>query len=261
MNLLSFLQLPYMRKFEDLDDPEVTIIRRKIIQKNVYLKNLYYEFYSIFKNSLSDFQKRKRKLIELGSGGGFLKKIIPDVITSDIIRLPKVDMHFSATHMPFKSESVDRFFMLDVIHHINDQQMFLKEIDRCLKDNGKLIAIEPANTLWGRFIYQNFHHEDFNPKGTWNLKSQSALSDANGAIRWIVVMRDKKKFEKLFPRLKIVMITVHTPIQYLVSGGMSYRQLLPSWMYSIVKGVEYILSPLGRYTGMFYTIEIEKRRK
>lgn len=258
MNIFSHLQLPYMRDTKDLDDPKVTILRGRIIQENSFLKNLYTDFYEIFKDSLTDLSKRK-KLVELGSGGGFIKKIIPDVTTSDVIKLPDADLHFSATHMPFKSESIDRFFMLNVIHHINDVRLFFKEVDRCLKINGKLIAIEPANTLWGRFIYTHFHYEGFDPKGSWTLKSQKALSEANGALPWIIFVRDRKKFEKLFPQLKLVKITSHTPLRYLVSGGLSYRQLLPSWMYPVVKNMEKFGYSLSKYTGMFYTIEIEKQ--
>src|SRR3989344_2792040 len=165
MNILDFLKLPYVSKMEDLDDPQTTIIRKKIIEQNIFLKNLYTDFYTIFKDSLIGLGK-KRKLIELGSGAGFIKKIIPDVITSDVIKLPDVDLHFSATHIPFKNESIDRIFMLNVIHHIQDPRLFFKEIDRCLKKSGKLIAIEPSNTLWGRFVYKHFHYEDFDPKGS-----------------------------------------------------------------------------------------------
>lgn len=258
LGFLRFLQLPYMKKVKNLDDPKTTILRSKIIQENVFLKHLYTDSYTLFKNSLAGLPKR-RKLVELGSGGGFIKKIIPDVITSDVIELPDVDLQFSATHMPFKNESIDRFFMLNVIHHIHDIHLFFKEIDRCLKKNGKFIAIEPANTLWGRFIYQHFHYEDFNPQGDWILKSQKALSDANGALPWIIFIRDRKKFEKLFPHLKIRKIIPHTPIQYLVSGGLSYRPLLPSHMQTVVKNIEQLVTPLNKYIGMFYTIEIEKR--
>lgn len=259
MNILRYFQVPYMRNMKDFDDPRVTVLWSKIVQEKVFLKNLYIDFYTIFKNSLKGLSG-KRRLVELGSGGGFLKNIIPDATTSDVMKLPNVDLQFSATRMPFKNESIDRFFVLNVIHHIHDTQAFFKEIDRCLKKNGRLIAIEPANTLWGRFIYQNFHHyEDFDPKGGWTLKFQKPLSEANGALPWIIFVRDRNKFEELFPHLKIKKIIPHTPIRYLVSGGMLYRQFLPSWMYPAVKSIENLVIPLNKYIGMYYTIEIEKR--
>jgi len=257
MNILRFLQLPYMNTVENLDDPKVTTLRRKIIEEKIFLKKLYTDFYIIFKNSLRDLPK-EIKLVELGSGGGFIKKIIPDVITSDVITLPDVDLNFSATKMPFKNESVDRFFMLNVLHHINDSRLFFKEAYRCLKNNGKIIMIEPANTLWGGFFYQHFHHEGFNSKTGWILESHGPLSDANNALPWIIFIRDKNKFEKLFPNLKIIRIVPHTPIRFIISGGVTFRQLLPSWTYSIIKGIEKLASPFSKYTGMFYTIEIEK---
>lgn len=258
MNILSNFQLPHMRDIKDLDDPRATILWSKIVQEKVFLKNLYIDFYITFKNSLNGLSNR-RKLVELGSGGGFLKDIIPDVITSDIMKLPNTDLQFSAVYMPFKNESVDRFFMLNVIHHIHDPELLFKEIDRCLKNKGKIIAIEPANTLWGRFINQKFHHyEDFDPGRDWTLKSQKPLSDANGALPWIIFVRDREKFEELFPNLRIKKITPHTPIRYLISGGMSYRQFLPSWMYPIIKNLEKFAAPLNKYIGMYYTIEISK---
>jgi SAM-dependent methyltransferase len=257
MSLLNFLRLRVDKDIRGIDDPRLTIYRSKIIQKNIFLKNIYEEYYSMFRKSVTSLPK-KRKIVEIGSGGGFIKKIIPEVLTSDILNISDVDLHFSATRMPFKNNSIDRFFLVNVIHHINDPKLFFKEVDRCLRNKGRLIAIEPANTLWGKFIYRNFHHEEFDDKRDWNLKSEKPLSDANGAIPWIVFVRDRKKFKKLFPRLKIIRIIPHTPIRYLASGGLSYRQMLPSWAYGFVKATENLLSPLNNHIGMFYTIEIEK---
>ncbi len=259
MNFINFLKLPYLDEIKDLNSPQATIIKSRIIQRNIFLKNLYTDFYTVFKNSIPNLSRRI-KLVELGSGGGFIKELIPDVITSDVIELPNVDLKFSAEHMPFKNETIDRFFALNVIHHIHDPLAFFKEVNRCLKLRGKLIAIEPANTLWGRFINKNFQtYERFDPKDGWRLKPQKAFPDANGALPWIIFIRDRDKFERQFPHLKIKKIIPHTPIRYLISGGLSYRNFLPSWTYPAVKNLENVLMPLNRYIGMYYTIEIEKR--
>jgi hypothetical protein len=45
--------------------------------------------------------------IELGSGSGFIKDVIPSVITSEILEIPSVDMIVSAMEMPFEDQSVD----------------------------------------------------------------------------------------------------------------------------------------------------------
>lgn len=258
MNILDFFKLAHAKDNTFLDDPTTTFIHAKVIAQKPYLKNIYTQFYNEFKKSISK-TKRKSLLVELGSGGGFIKKIIPQVKTSDVVKLPGLDMQFSAMSIPSKKESVDAFFMIDVFHHIPNVFHFLREVDRTLKKGGKLVMIEPANTLWGRFIYSHFHHEPFDPKGSWTLKKTGRLSGANGALAWIVFVRDRKKFKKLFPHFKIVRIESHTPLRYLISGGLTFRQLLPSFTYGPIKLIETILSPLNRYIGMFYTIELQKK--
>src|SRR5207248_73611 len=125
-----------------LDLPATTIARSKIIKRKYFLYNIYKDYYKKIHASISPMN-RKGYIVELGSGGGFIKKIIPDVVTSDILKLPKIDMQFSALAMPFKKNSVNTFVMIDVFHHINDVEAFLKEANRCLKMNGQIIMIEP----------------------------------------------------------------------------------------------------------------------
>ena len=42
---------------------------------------------------------------------------------------------------------------------------------------------------------KNFHHETFNPEGDWKIPGTGPMSDANGALPFIVFERDKEKFE------------------------------------------------------------------
>lgn len=257
MNILNILKLPYVKENKLLDHPKTTLLHAKIIQAKPYLKNIYTEFYSKLRKA-SPKKKKTMLFVELGSGGGFIKEVIPYVKTSDIVKLPTLDMQFSVLSMPFEKESIDAFFMIDVFHHIPNMSVFFREVDRTLKKKGKLIMIEPANTLWGRFLYSHFHHEPFDPKGGWLLKNKGRLSGANSALPWIIFVRDRRKFENLFPRLKIVRIEPHTPLSYIISGGLTFRQLLPSSTYGIVRFIERVISPLNRYLGIFYTIELIK---
>lgn len=258
MKIVEWLQLRETENINDLDTPATTLLHAQIIQQKLFLKKLYIDFYNQFKMSISDNIETKF-IVELGSGGGFVKDIIPNVMTSDVIKIPTVDKCFFAQNMPFEDNTVDAFFMMDVLHHINNSRAFFKEANRCLKVSGKIVMVEPANTLWGRFIYKYFHHEPFEPSGDWGIKGGGGpLSSANGAIPWIIFYRDREQFEKEFPSFEILKLKPHTPFRYLVSGGFTTRQLLPSFTYSIVKGLETILLPLNKYLGMFLTVEIEK---
>jgi SAM-dependent methyltransferase len=178
-----------------IDTRETTVERANIIKRKYFLHNSYKKYYSLIDSLLSP-QNKSKKVIELGSGGGFIKEIIPNVITSDIQKLPGVDKSFSATKIPYRNNSVNAFAMINVLHHIDDVSLFFDEAERCLKNGGQIIMIEPALTLFGRIIYKYFHHEPFKPSSSWKFRSTGPLTGANSALPWILFYRDRKKFEK-----------------------------------------------------------------
>ena len=118
--------------------------------------------------------------------------------------------------------------------------------------------IEPANTLWGRFIYRNFHHEPFDVNGDWTIPQKGPLSGANGALPWIVFERDRAVFDQKFPHLKVEQINYRNPFLYLVSGGVSFRQLLPDFMFGIVRIVDGWLPRIWKQISMFQLIRVVK---
>jgi SAM-dependent methyltransferase len=258
MSLLDRLTLPEAREIEDLDDASATVLHAEIIQQKGFLKKLYCDFYRRLKECIDDTVHDGSKIIELGSGGGFIKDVIPNAVTSEVLQIPSVDLVFSATEMPFEDASVDAIVMIDVLHHIPDVKAFFREAVRCLKPGGRVAMIEPANTVWGRFIYQNFHHEAFDPKAEWTFESQGPLSTANGALPWIVFHRDEAVFAQEFGELEIIERQFHTPLRYLISGGFTLRQLAPGWSYCLIQGLELLLLPFNRWIGMFETIVVEK---
>jgi len=240
-----------------LDSAERTIEHRKIILKKPFFKKLYLYYYNIFLKQIPSLPKGH--FLEIGSGGGFLKDVFPDVITSDILNLQHCDMKFSAENIPFESGSLSGIFMVNVFHHIPNCAAFLHEAERTLKKNGKIIMIEPCHSLWGSFIYKYFHHELFDIKAGWLLEKGSPLSVSNQALAWIVFERDKKIFEEKFPLLKIQKIQYHTPLRYLLSGGLTWKALVPSWSFNFFTFFEYILSPVSKCFSMFETIIIIKK--
>lgn len=229
----------------------------KIIEKKVFLRKIYLEWYQVFLDEVSN--SSQKKILELGSGGGFLKKIAPFVVTSDYLPLPTNDLTFSALDMPFENASIDAILMIDTFHHLPDAGAFLCEVDRVLKSEGRLIMIEPANSLWGRFIYQNFHHEPFDPELDWKMPSTGPLSGANGALPWIVFERDQELFKSRFPYLEIVAIKYHTPFRYLLSGGLTAKAIVPDFSFSFFKRIDSVLSNLLPSISMFMTIIIRKK--
>lgn len=239
-----------------LDAPERTLKHKEIILSKPFLKKLYREWYSTFVNEANNLPKGK--VVELGSGGGFLKELIPGIISSDILDLPSNDITFSALDMPFEDNSISGLFMVDTFHHLPDAHLFLTEANRVLKTNGKFIMIEPANSFWGRFIYTNFHHEPFNPKGSWQIPDSGPMTGANGAAPWIVFVRDKERFNTDFPTLRIENVSYHTPLRYLMSGGVSFKQLVPDFTFPFFKTIDNLFANISSQLSMFMTVTVKK---
>jgi SAM-dependent methyltransferase len=240
----------------DLDDPRATLAHRDIILQKPFLKRLYNDWYNVFISKAKQIKTGKH--LEIGSGGGFLKDVFPEVVTSDILNLPNVDMVFSAEAMPFKENELASIVMLNVFHHIPKPYLFLKEAERTLVKGGKIIMIEPANSALGRFIYKQFHHEPFEENGPREIKAGNPLSNSNQALPYIYFERDLELFKKDFPGLKINSVKYHTPFLYVISGGVSRSALLPFFMYNFAKAIEWLFSPFNKQLGLFCTIEVEK---
>lgn len=243
---------------QHLDSPERTVAHGKIIREKLFLRNIYQQWYSYFLTE-ADSVPQNKHLVEIGSGGGFLKETLPRVICTDILDLPGLDLQCSALDFPFENNSAGAVFMIDTFHHIPDSALFLAEAVRILAKGGKLIMIEPANTFWGRPIYRNFHHEPFNTKADWTIPATGPMSGANQALPWIVFIRDRQVFEKQFPELEIRQIKYLNPFLYLLSGGVSRKQLVPDFTFPFFN---YLDRNLPRYIpgfSMFMMIKLIKR--
>jgi len=245
-------KIPY-----DLDDPRTTQLHRDIILNTPFLKKVYLYWYKEFEKVVQE--NPQGHYLELGSGGGFLKDLIPNLVTSDILPLPYVDKQINAEQLPFENESLNGIFLLNVFHHIPRPYLFLKEAERCLKPNGKIVIIDPANTLFSRCIYKKLHHEPFDENGGLTIDEGKPLSNSNQALSYIYFIREKNKFQKNFPHLKILNINYHTTLLYLLSGGVSYYPFVPSFTFGIFNFAEKILKPIQKHTALFQTIIIQKQ--
>jgi SAM-dependent methyltransferase len=233
-------------------------IQNELISERPLLKHCYEHWYN---QLLQDYQTVKNPsgiALELGSGGSQLKRFIPVLTTSDIVE-GFADKVIDARELPFENEAVDAFFLTHALHHIPNVRKFFEEASRCLKSNGVISMIEVANTPFAKFFFSNFHPEPFLPKlPSWDFTQSDAMLDANQALSWIVFVRDKKQFESEFPHLKIE-ITSYLPwLSYLVSGGVTKRNLIPKFMTKPILILEALLMPLRSIFALHWHIRIRK---
>ena len=254
--LADLLSLPATRGM-DLDSPQTTDLRRRIIQQKPFLKALYQRFYAEFARVRA--QAPAGPCLEVGSGAGFLGQALPGVITSDVFVVPGLDLVLDAQNMPFGDHSLAAIFLLDVLHHIPAPLKFLREAQRCLLPGGRLVMIEPAHTAFSRLVYTKAHHEPFEPQAGWELSQGGPLSNSNQALPWILFARDRDQVMDQVPGLELRRLELHTPLAYLLSGGVSMRSLLPGWAAGPWHGLERLLSPLNPWLAMFMTLELRRR--
>jgi len=256
LNLKKILIHPLLLN-ADLDAPETIMLVSEVIEKKSFLKQLYQEWYLSILNSLPS--GKPGFVVELGSGGGFLERHIPDLIKSEILKIPDVDIVFDGQLIPFRKDSLRGIVMLDVLHHLPNSAAFFKEAAYCVTKGGVIIMIEPWTTRWSKFVYRKFHHEPFDMNADrWDFPKGGPLSQANSALPWIIFHRDRYIFQKEFPEWNIKEIKLHTPFSYLLSGGVSLRSFVPGFSFPVCRFLERILKPLMKSLAMFATIILER---
>jgi SAM-dependent methyltransferase len=250
----GFLAHPLTRGLE-IDSPQTTTLRRRIVREKRFLRQLYEEWYRMIRDALP---ATEGGVLELGSGAGFMDEFIPGLITSEIFPTPGASIVLDGTRLPFAPRSLRAIVMTDVFHHVPAPRAFLAEAKRCLQPGGRVIMIEPWVTPWSRFVYGHFHHEPFEPDAErWEFPSSGPLSGANGALPWMVFERDRATLQREFPGLRVLQIRRLMPMAYLLSGGVAMRSLMPGAAYEPWRALERAVPGMERATAMFALIVIE----
>lgn len=241
----------------DVDDARTTALRRRIIREKPFLRRIYEEWYARLAAALPD---GPGEVLEIGSGGGFLDEVLPGVITSDVLPVPGVKVVLDGHRLPFPDGGLRAIVMTDVLHHLARVEAFLDEAVRALRPGGAVVMIEPWNTPFGRWVYRNLHPEPFRPEAPdWSFPASGPLSGANGALPWILLRRDRARFERRFPALRVDTIRPFMPVRYLLSGGVSLRSLMPGWSWAFWRGLETCLDPCRDLLAMFALIRLVRR--
>ena len=119
--------------------------------------------------------------------------------------------------------------------------------------------VEPWVSTWSKLIYGHLHHEPFQPGAdSWEIPDGGPLSSANGALPWIVFKRDHERFLREFSELHLEQISPMMPFRYVVSGGVSTRNLMPLATYRMWKALETVVSPWMDQFGMFALICVRR---
>ncbi len=112
------------------------------------------------------FSKRSEKILDIGCGSSKILEAFPQAIGMDIAfnklryrrRLINSLVNADIFSIPFRSNSFDEVFCIEVIEHVKQSEVIFKELNRVLKNGGLLILGTPDydKILWRiiEFLYK-----------------------------------------------------------------------------------------------------------
>ena len=174
-----------------------------------------------------------KPFLEVGSGSGLIKELEPDILISDTLSLPWLDVAADCMCLPFQKEQLGTVLSFDVLHHILDPHLFIEETAKVLKPGGRLILLEPFITPVSYFGYKLLHHEAVYFKDYHEpVEKEKDPWQGNLALPNLVFDRDLSRWDSLHPSMKIIHREKMSFIDFQCSGGFKPYSFMP---YSIFK--------------------------
>jgi len=249
----------------NVDDIALLEIHKEILREKPLLRSTFETFYRDMMSLCDRLLTTSGTEVELGSGAGFFKSLRSGLTTSDIREGVDIDLVLDAQEMSLPDDSVRCMYAINVFHHLPDPDRFFSELCRVLHPGGGCILIEPHAGFASALLHRYLHSDErFLPDAqSWQTAHIGGpLSGANQALESIVFKRDIERFMKLYgEHLEIVHQSYSlSALRYLFSGGLNFRQLLPSIFEPVLRFVEYAGKPLARYWSFHQVIVIRKRQ-
>ena len=191
---------------------------KKLTKKN---KNLDYLLKKRF-NWMKKYISKKRTVIELGSGNGFIKKYLgKKIITSDLKTHQNIDYKFDMNNLKLPKKlkkKVNVFILNHSLHHCKDPLELIRIMKDNLKKNGFILINEPEISFVFKFFLKIFNHERWDlDVSKSNQKNFWLQNNATGRILF------KKNFENKFLKKNFYVVKnqLNEFLIFLNSGGNS----------------------------------------
>jgi len=225
------------------------------------LQKIYRDFYNEIAGELrSDVPGAT---VEIGSGIGNLKTVVPEALATDIFPNPWLDRIENAYAMSFVDGSVANLILFDVWHHLEYPGTALSEFHRVLVPEGRLIIFDPAMGLLGRIVYGLFHHEPLGLRDRirWDAPpgfspDQMTYYAAQGNAHRIFFSGERAS---QLADWRMVRRSLFAGLPYVGSGGFRGPQLYPETLLPALRAVDRMASRVPALFATRLLVTLEKK--
>lgn len=228
----------------DITQHQTEILQNeKYWQRKPILRTIYRGFHKEIAQHLSGLDSPL--VVELGSGIGNIKEVIPHALRTDLFPNPWLDQTENAYALSFGNATVSDLILFDVFHHLRYPGTALKEFWRVLRPGGRVLVFDPFISLLGLVVYGLMHKEPigwgkaiewYAPEG-WNPSQTDYYAAQGNATRVF--------FSRITPTLlkgwTIVTRKRYSAFSYVASGGYSGPQLYPDSLYPKMRALDGLL--------------------
>ena len=204
------------------------------------LRKVYRGFHELIASETSGLAGHH--IVELGSGIGNIKEVIPTCLRTDLFPNPWIDQVESAYALSFENGTVSDLVLFDVFHHLRYPGTALAEFWRVLCPGGRVIIFDPCVSLLGRLVFGPLHHEPIglNQDITWDAPAnwdagQDDYYAAQGNAYRVFVRGEHAERRTDWQLVKHRRLSA---LSYVATGGYSKPQLYPDAMLPLMRGLD-----------------------
>jgi len=203
------------------------------------------------------------RIVELGSGIGNIRDVIPNCLRTDLFPNPWIDQVENAYALTFGDGEVSHLILFDVFHHLEFPGTALRECRRVMSPGGRLIIFDPYISLTGRIVYGPLHHEPIggdraivsDAPSSFDPLQHSYYAAQGNATR----MFWNGESPEVLDGWEIVTRERIGAWAYALTGGYSKPQLYPTFLYPVMKGVDRLAELVPDLTALRALVVLRRR--
>jgi SAM-dependent methyltransferase len=241
---------------------EQLIARRRIWQAKYAIRACYRGWYERMRPYIAAGPS-----LEVGAGSGDFRSFWPDLMITDIVSVPWLDVVADGMRLPVADSCLANLVVIDLLHHLPDPHALLDESSRVLRPGGRLLAIEPYITPVSYLAYRLLHHEDvwfhsyqkpvLGPAA--DAMSKSDPWQGNLALPNLLFGRGRREWPRRHPDLRILRASKFSLLDFQLAGGFKPFALVGhAGLYDALARLDRRLDPIAGLCGFRIFVVIEK---